>query len=247
MRTLLPDRLLEPMIPIVNPRVISQGKSMPKSPRVLYERLSKTAREGVSEVSSFRTMWTSPEMKEVWEHVDARVRENHGQLLQPTGTWERDYPVMLETLAKHDQAQKDERERAAEEAERTTRSAEGNWRSVAEGFAHKNVSGVRVAPSRSRDCVTVTLAKAGMAFDVHLVSADGSWQVSNKPSVLSSSSSPDKPATKLETSICGYLNTRPRQWDLAFLLVSFVSVCLSVCLLGVMANNIGHDHFLLDD
>lgn len=219
MRTLLPDRLLEPMIPIVNPRVIAQGKTMPKSPQVLYERLSKTARDGVAEVSDFRTMWTSPELKEVWEHVDARVRENNGQLLQPTGTWERDYDILLETLAKDEQAQKDEQERAAEETDRT-QSAEGNWRTVVEGFAQKNVPGVRVAPSRSRNAVTVTLAKAGMAFDVQLGSADGSWVVSNKPSVLS----PEKPATKLETAICAYLNTRPRQWDLAFLLVSFLLV-----------------------
>lgn len=244
MRTLLPDRLLEPMIPIVNPRVIAQGKTMPKSPRVLYERLSKTARDGVAEVSDFRTMWTSPELKEVWEHVDARVRENNGQLLQPTGTWERDYDVLLETLAKDEQAQKDEQERAAEETDRT-QSAEGNWRTVVEGFAQKNVPGVRVAPSRSRNAVTVTLAKAGMAFDVQLGSADGSWVVSNKPSVLS----PEKPATKLETAICAYLNTRPRQWDLAFLLVSFLPCGFffpneAGC---SMANKTGHDHFLFNN
>lgn len=214
MRTLLPDRLLEPMIPIVNPRVISQGKSMPKSPRVLYERLSKTTREGVAEVTSFQTMWKSPELKEVWDHVDARVRENNGQLLQPTGMWERDYDVLLDKLVRDEQTKKDEQARTEEETERA-QSAEGNWRSVVEGFAQKNVSGVRVAPSRSRDTVTVTLAKAGMAFELQRGNADGSWQVSNKPSVLM----PGKPATKLETSICGYLNTRPRQWDLAFLLV----------------------------
>lgn len=223
MRTLLPERLLEPMIPIVNPRVIAHGKPMPKSPQVLFERLSKTTREGVAEVSNFQSMWRNPEFKEIWDHVDARIKENNGQLLQPTGMWERDYEVLLEKLVKDEEEKKEEQERAEEEAERTwvTQSDEGDWRKVVDGFGQKNVPGVRVVPSRSQNSVTVTLAKAGMAFEAQMVSLSGGsgvhkWQVSNKPSVLS----PEKPATKLETSICECLNSRPRQWDLSFLLVS---------------------------
>lgn len=223
MRTLLPERLLEPMIPIVNPRVIAHGKPMPKSPQVLFERLSKTTREGVAEVSNLQSMWRSPELKEIWDHVDARIKENNGQLLQPTGMWERDYEVLLEKLVKDEEEKKKEQERAEEEVERTwvTQSDEGDWRKVVDGFGQKNVPGVRVAPSRSQDSVTVTLAKAGMAFEAQMVNLSGGsgvykWQVSNKPSVLS----PGKPATKLETSICECLNSRPRQWDLSFLLVS---------------------------
>lgn len=223
MRTLLPDRLLEPMIPIVNPQVAALGKTMPKSPQVLFERLSKTIREGSTEVSDFQSMWRSPELKEIWDHVGARIRENNGQLLQPTGMWERDYDVLLEQLVKDEEARKKEEERTEEEAERTqiAQSAEGDWRKIVEGFGQRNVPGVRVAPSRSRDIVTVTLAKAGMAFEAQLINLSdesglSKWHVSNKPSVLS----PGKPATKLETSICECLNSRPRQWDLSFLIVS---------------------------
>ena len=195
---------------------------MPKSPQSLYEQLSKTTRDGVAEVNNFQTKWRGPEMKAVWDHVDAKIRENGGQLLQPTGMWERDYDVLLEKLVKEEESKKEEQQRVEEEVERAriNQSAEGDWRRVVDNFTQRNVPGVRVVPSKTRDFVAVSLVKAGMNFEAQVISAseeDGvsTWQVSNKEH-------PRKPPSKLETAICHCLNSRPRQWDLAFLLVSLM-------------------------
>ena len=195
---------------------------MPKSPQSLYEQLSKTTRDGVAEVNNFQTKWRGPEMKAVWDHVDAKIRENGGQLLQPTGMWERDYDVLLEKLVKEEESKKEEQQRVEEEVERAriNQSAEGYWRRVVDNFTQRNVPGVRVVPSKTRDFVAVSLVKAGMNFEAQVISAseeDGvsTWQVSNKEH-------PRKPPSKLETAICHCLNSRPRQWDLAFLLVSLI-------------------------
>ena len=206
----------------MNPRVVAHGRPMPKSPQSLYEQLSKTTRDGVAEVNNFQTKWRDPEMKAVWDHVDAKIRENGGQLLQPTGMWERDYGVLLEKLVKEEESKKEEQQRVEEEVERAriNQSAEGDWRRVVDNFTQRNVPGVRVVPSKTRDFVAVSLVKAGMNFDAQVISAseeDGvsTWQVSNKEH-------PRKPPSKLETAICHCLNSRPRQWDLAFLLVSLI-------------------------
>lgn len=194
---------------------------MPKSPQSLYEQLSKTTRDGVAEVNSFQTKWRGPEMKAVWDHVDAKIKENGGQLLQPTGMWERDYDVLLEKLVKEEESKKEEQQQVEEEAERArvNQSAEGDWRKVVESFVQRNVPGVRVVPSKARDFVAVSLIKAGMNFEAHVIGAPedevSTWQVSNK-------GHPRKPPSKLETAICDCLNSRPRQWDLAFLLVSLI-------------------------
>lgn len=226
LRTLLPERLLEPLVPIVNPRVTAQGKPMPKSPQMLYEQLSKAARDGVAEVTNFQTMWRGPEMRAVWEQVDAKARENNGVLLQPTGMWERDYDVLLERLVREEEGKREGQRREMEEMERerVNESADGNWRKVVDGFVQRSGgSGVRVVPSKGRDAVTVMLVKAGMTFEAQLhavVDADGvhEWRVSNKVA-------PGRPVTKLESAICECLNSRPRQWDLSFLLVG--TPCLS--------------------
>lgn len=199
---------------------------MPKSPQMLYEQLSKAARDGVAEVTNFQTMWRDPEMRAVWEHVDAKVRENNGLLLQPTGMWERDYDVLLKKLVREEEGRREAQRREREEMEReqVNLSVDGDWRRVVEEFVQRNGgTGVRVVSGKGRDVVTLMLVKTGMAFEAQLnaaLEADGvpGWRVSNKVA-------PGRPVTKLESAICECLNSRPRQWDLSFLLVS--TPCLS--------------------
>ena len=156
---------------------------MPKSPQSLYEQLSKTTRDGVAEVNNFQTKWRGPEMKAVWDHVDAKIRENGGQLLQPTGMWERDYDVLLEKLVKEEESKKEEQQRVEEEVERAriNQSAEGDWRRVVDNFTQRNVPGVRVVPSKTRDFVAVSLVKAGMNFEAQVISASEEDGVSTWP------------------------------------------------------------------
>lgn len=199
---------------------------MPKSPQMLYEQLSKAARDGVAEVTNFQTMWRDPEMRAVWEHVDAKIRENNGLLLQPTGMWERDYDVLLKKLVREEEGRREAQRREREEMEREQVNllVDGDWRRVVEEFVQRNGgTGVRVVSGKGRDVVTLMLVKTGMAFEAQLnaaLEADGvpGWRVSNKVA-------PGRPVTKLESAICECLNSRPRQWDLSFLLVS--TPCLS--------------------
>ncbi|KAI9044289.1 putative cytochrome P450 alkane hydroxylase [Aspergillus affinis] len=215
LRTLLPDRLLDPLRPNPNPKAAAQ--SVPRSPGVLFQQLSQSFQDGTAEVQAFQNMWRGPEMKAVWEHVDAQIKENGGILLQPTGVWEQDYDTILEELLKEQEKQNEQQRKAGEEQERSNiRSAEGGWRAVVDGFAQRNVPGMRLIPSKSQDSVIVALAKAGMVFDVHTVGGtEGNgvpeWQVTSK-------AAPGQSQTKMEKSITDCLNARPQQWDLAHLL-----------------------------
>jgi hypothetical protein len=238
---MLPDRLLEPLVPIVNPKAAA-GRSIPKSPQMLYEQLSQAARTGVAEVTEFQTMWRSPEMKAVWDRVDAQIKENGGQLLQPTGVWDRNYGTLLEGLLKDETAVKEQQRNAEEESERSKiQSTEGGWRAIVDGFILKNVPGVRVLPSRAEAAVTVVLPKAGMAFKVHTV---GGLEMNGVPEwQVSSRTLPGQAKTKLEGAVSDCLNSRPRQWDLAYLLVS--SSFLQLVKVNQADGLTGHDICLL--
>ena len=170
-------------------------------------------------MKQFQTMWRSPEMRAIWEHVEGDIKESGGQLLQPTGMWEIDYDDLLEELVKDEKTREEEKVKDEENQElEKLRSSGKGWRGVAEGFTQRNVPGVRVVPSKNEALLTVALIKAGMVFQVQADGLQGEkdfpdWSVSSKIS-------PGRPVTKLETSIVDCLNSRQRKWDLAYLLVS---------------------------
>ncbi|RAK71501.1 RNA polymerase II mediator complex subunit MED27 domain-containing protein [Aspergillus fijiensis CBS 313.89] len=224
LRTLLPGRLLEPLITAANPGIAAGGRqqgvssSTSPSPRAVFEQLKQCVHSGVREVAEFQTLWRSPEMKSVWDRVDAQIRGNGGQLLQPTGMWEEDYDVLLEGLVREEQGKQAERRSVEEEAERSKiQATEGGWRAIVEGFAQRNVPGVRVQTSKTEEAsVLVALVKAGMVFQVHTVEGLEShgvpeWRIASK-------AAPGQPVTKLEGAVMQCLNSRPRQWDLLQLL-----------------------------
>ncbi|KAE8163939.1 mediator complex subunit 27-domain-containing protein [Aspergillus tamarii] len=216
LRTLLPDRLLEPLVPIVNPKAAA-GRAVPRSPHMLYEQLSQAAKAGVAEVTEFQNMWRGPEMNAVWQHVDAQIKENGGQLLQPTGVWDRNYGTLLEELVKEENSRVEQQRKSEEELERSRiQATEGGWRGIVDSFVQKNVPGVRVLPSKSETAITVVLPKAGMTFKVHTV---GGSEVNGVPEwQVSSRTMPGQAKTKLESTASDCLNSRSRQWDLAYLL-----------------------------
>lgn len=195
-------------------------RSHPASPQVLYEQLSRSARSGVEEIRRFQGVWRSPEMRGVWERVEADIAELGG-LLQPTGVWEVDYEERLEGLVKEERVKNEQAQMEEEERERERlRSTGCDWRGVVESFAARTVPGMRVVPGENDNdpSLTVALVKAGMVFQVHAAAAlEGGdvpdWRVATKVS-------PGRPVTKLETGVADCLNSRGRQWDLGFLLVS---------------------------
>ncbi|KAL2838417.1 mediator complex subunit 27-domain-containing protein [Aspergillus pseudodeflectus] len=215
LRTLLPERLLEPLAPIVNPKA-STGTTVPNSPQKLFQQLSQAARAGVSEVSEFQSLWRSKDMKPVWDRIDTLIYENDGQLLQSSGMWEEDYGALLEELTKQDAVRKEQQQKVKEELERSQlQSAEGGWKAIVDSFAQKNIPGVRISTTKSESSFAILLAKAGMSFKVHAIKAAQEseipeWQVSSKQIA--------EPPSKLESAVLDCLNSRSRKWDLLYLL-----------------------------
>lgn len=213
LRTLLPDRLLAPLVPIINPECAASDNPVPESPQVLYAQLSEAARAGVADVEQFQTLWRSPEMKAVWDHVGDEIKENGGTLLQPTGVWERDYGVLLEELVK-EKREKDEQDGGVTERSKA-QSMAANWRMDVETFLQKGVPGVRVVPDQHEASVTIALVKTGMLFQARAISEPDisvpEWRVSNV-------GPQSKLKPMLEMAICDCLNSRPRKWDITYLL-----------------------------
>ncbi|GES59962.1 hypothetical protein ATEIFO6365_0002029300 [Aspergillus terreus] len=218
LRTLLPDRALDPLVPIVNPSAAG-GRAPPKSPAVLYQQLAAAMSGAVAEVRAFQELWRSADMRAMWERVGAQIDANGGQLLQPTGVWDRDYEALRAELAAWETAKMERERRAEEEAERARlQAAEGGWRGVVQGFVARNGGLVRVLPSKAEDEMTVVLGRAGMRFRVY---ADGAgatveggvpeWRVSARPG-------PGQPVSRAEAAVVECLNARGRQWDLVHLL-----------------------------
>lgn len=179
------------------------------------------ARTGLAKVEEFQNLWRSPDLKPMWEHVQTRVRESNGQLVQPTGMWEKDYGSLLEDLLKTEKNAEEDRLREEEDAERAKAlSSEGEWQSVLERFSTRSIPGVQIIRGNdlNKADFAIALPRAGMVFLLEGAREPdspgvASWQVSNKVA-------PGRSPTKLELSILECIESRPRKWDLAFLLVS---------------------------
>lgn len=208
---------MEPLIPISNPSAPRLRNSVAESPPLLRGGLEQAARSGLADVEKFQSMWRGPELKPVWDLVEARAKTSNGRPPQPTGVWEKDYDVLLQELVKAEKAKEEERQQADENAERAkVESSEDEWKGVVERFIQRGLPGIRVIQGQNPLSLAVALSKAGMMLLLRGVKeADvagvSEWQVFIK--------SPAGAPTKMETSILDCLRSRPRKWDLAFLLV----------------------------
>ncbi|KAJ5498259.1 Mediator complex, subunit Med27 [Penicillium expansum] len=215
LRGFMPQGLLEPLVPISNPDKVTLGNPIAETPRILRASLDEAARARVADVQQFQSLWRDPELTSVWAHVESRIKEANGQLLQPTGKWERDYDVLLEELAQKEKSKVDEHQREDEEAERIkAQSTEGEWKNVLERFIQRDMPGVRVITGQDETSLAIALVRAGVVFQVKGVSLPGcpvsDWEISSKIAGRS--------PTKLEDAILECVRSRQRKWDLAFLL-----------------------------
>jgi hypothetical protein len=187
----------------------------------LRDGLDQAARTQLANIQSFKSTWQGPELKPVWAHVESRIKESDGQILQPTGMWERDYDVLLEELLQAERSKEEERLREEEVTERTKiQSSERGWEAIVESFIQRNVPGVRVIKGQGALSLAIALLKAGIIFHIEGLSDNDApgvaeWHVSSK-------APPGRVPTKMENSIVECLNSRSRKWDLAFLLVCTV-------------------------
>lgn len=217
---MLPSKLLEPLSTLSNQSEPS-SISFADSPVLLRDGLDRAARTQLANIANFKSTWQGPELKPVWAHVESRIKESNGQILQPTGMWERDYDVLLKELLQTEKSKEEERLREEEVAERTKiQSSEGGWQAIVESFIQRNVPGVRVIKGQGALSLAIALSKAGIIFHIEGLNDSGApavaeWHVSSK-------APPGRVPTKMENSIVECLNSRSRKWDLAFLLVCTV-------------------------
>ncbi|CAG7954346.1 unnamed protein product [Penicillium salamii] len=216
LRQFMPDGLLEPLVPIANPDKATLNNQVAETPQILRASLDETARARVSDVQRFQSLWRDPELKSVWESVESRIKESNGQMIQPSGKWDRDYDVLLKELADKENSKTEERQREEEEAERAkVLSVEGGWQKVLGQFVQRGVPGVRVAEEQDGNSLAVALIRAGAVFLVRGVVPEpgapiSEWEVSSKTG--------NRALTKLEIAMLDCLGSRSRKWDLSFLL-----------------------------
>lgn len=217
---MVPSKLLEPLSTLSNQRGQS-SISYADSPVHLRDGLDQAARTQLANIQSFKSTWQGPELQPVWAHVESRIKESNGQILQPTGLWERDYDVLLEELLQAEKSKEEERLREEEVTERTKiQSSESGWEAIVESFIQRNVPGVRVIKGQGSLSLVIALLTAGIIFHIEGLNDNDApgvaeWHVSSK-------APPSRAPTKMENSIVECLNSRSRKWDLAFLLVGTV-------------------------
>ncbi|KAJ5731197.1 uncharacterized protein N7483_005705 [Penicillium malachiteum] len=240
LRQFIPAGVLEPLVPISSSNGISSSTPVAETPPILRNDLDHAVRDRLARIEQFQSMWRGPELKPVWARATARMKEANGQLIQPTGIWERDYDVLLAELTSAEKKKEDERLREEEDAERTkVLSSEGGWTAVTERFTQRGFPGVRFIKGSNDTSMGIALGRAGMLFVVEGVKDSGSTDVSEWN--VSSKVPPGRSPVKLEEAILDCLNSRPRKWDLSFLLdmiASYANIKQTPCIkCNRLANN----------
>ncbi|EEQ92016.1 hypothetical protein RJZ56_003563 [Blastomyces dermatitidis] len=229
LRTLVPNRLLSPLIPIVNPDIRTP---IPKSPQEMFEQLSQTARDGVAEVENFKSEWRSPDMMAIWDRIDQILAESGGEHPPLTGMWERDYDDILKTLNREEQGEKERKNRLEEEEEkRRVASSESGWKDVVEEYKKKDIPiTINVPrPADNNGRFSVAIQKLSRQFYV----LQGPSYDSKSPREWQVMIVPRGNTSKMETEILDCIRSRERKWDLRYLLdmlCSYADVKRTRCL-----------------
>ncbi|KAH8703448.1 mediator complex subunit 27-domain-containing protein [Talaromyces proteolyticus] len=238
LRSLLPDRLLAPISPIVNPRQRSPSNPIPRNPQELNARLTKSAAEGVAELNNFKGLWQSPDVQEIWARINQKMTENKGSFPQPSGMWDRDYEILLKEIdGREDNSKQSEmNQNGKDDTQHTTLSSkteEGKegWKNIIESFQNNQSPGFRITTSKNASMIIVTLGLAGITLDIQeIITNAANTSDSGTPASAYSRSLPEwrvsaaqqsiasRPASRLESAIVQQLNNRPRKWDLRYLL-----------------------------
>ncbi|OJD20473.1 hypothetical protein ACJ73_08191 [Blastomyces percursus] len=237
LRTLVPNRLLSPLIPIVHPDIRTP---IPKSPQEMFEQLSQTARDGVAEVENIKSEWRSPDMMAIWDRIDQILAESGGEHPPLTGMWERDYDGILKAINKEEQEEKKQKSRLEEEEEKIrVASSESGWKVVVEKYKKKDVPITINVPLPADDNgrFSVVIQKLSLQFYVlqgpsYDSKGPGEWQVMIVPRGNTS---------KMETEILDCVRSRERKWDLRYLLdmlCSYADIKKTRCLNCAKLTNI---------
>ncbi|KAI5286898.1 hypothetical protein KEM54_006414 [Ascosphaera aggregata] len=70
LRSLLPNRLFLPLEPVVDRKRETPRNPLPKHPAEMYDRLAISTREAIRELDLFKSDFTAPPVRAIFEHVD---------------------------------------------------------------------------------------------------------------------------------------------------------------------------------
>ncbi|PGH16680.1 hypothetical protein AJ79_01552 [Helicocarpus griseus UAMH5409] len=214
LRTLVPNRLLSPLLPVVNP---DPRTPIPKSPQDMFEQLSQTARDGVAEVENFKAEWQSPDMKAIWDRVDQKSTETGGEHPPTTGVWERDYDNILKKLDREEEIEKGQKRRLEEEQEKLrVASSESGWKDIVEEYRNKDLPIVINVPKPSDDIGRFSVAIKKISLQFYIL--QGPYYGNKSPREWQVMIVPRMTTTKVETEVLDCVRSRDRKWDLSYLL-----------------------------
>ncbi|EEH03965.1 conserved hypothetical protein [Histoplasma capsulatum G186AR] len=218
LRNLVPNRLLAPLIPIVNPEA---RMPIPSSPQEMFDQLAQAARAGVAEVENFQSEWRSPEMAAIWTRVDHKLNESGGEYPPTTGVWERDYDSISRALSREERTEKEQRSRLEEEEEKSrvvVLGEGGGWREVVEKYRKQDLPiAIHVPrPADSSGRFAVAIPKLSLQF--YVLQGPSSYD-SQGPQEWQVTTVPRGNTSKMEAEILECIRSRDRKWDLPYLLL----------------------------
>lgn len=183
-------------------------------------------------------------MQAIWQKVDEKLAETKGAFPQvEAGMWRVEYADLLKEMDEKDKDQKvgagglDDME-VDEESPSSVVSAihgsveEADPKKVVESFQGRQIPGFQVAGTRNESTIIVSLGLAGLTFEIQ--EALPTETTSSETTTTNTTTKPEyrvsthhllsRPAagtqpSRLENAIVQQLNSRPRKWDLRFLLV----------------------------
>ncbi|KAM5451516.1 hypothetical protein MaudCBS49596_003788 [Microsporum audouinii] len=215
LRNLLPGRLLGPLKPVITqPPGCDKYQ---KSPQELCQELSQSARSGMAEIESFKTSWNSPEMTEILDRVDARLRDRNGEYPHMSNIWECDYE---EVLASHDRDEKQMQEMKAMQQDKLEKekleSAVGGWKGIVETFKMRNIPGIalHIISPDDAERFSVDLQSISTTFYVQRFRGN----IGHDSEMWHVNTGFQQNQSKLALEILDYIQSRQRQWDLQYLL-----------------------------
>ncbi|KAJ5480852.1 hypothetical protein N7539_006746 [Penicillium diatomitis] len=218
LRQLVPSNDVDSLDAQMNLLFDKSVERFPDSADEASSTLDESTRTKMELVDGFISAWQNSDMKDVWAHVESQINDSDSHVLQPTGMWERDYDVLLDDLLRAEKTKEHQHSLEKEAAERSQAQASAeSWKSILEQFEKRNTRGVKASViSQVTPKLLMALLKTGMIFSIQCVQlpdAEGSteWMVSIN-------AVPKRAPSKIEESIMQHVNSRPRKWDLAFLM-----------------------------
>ncbi|KAF3492241.1 uncharacterized protein GIQ15_01758 [Arthroderma uncinatum] len=229
LRGLVPARLLGPLKPVITqPPGCDKYQ---KSPQELCQELSQAARDGMAEIDSFRTSWNSPEMIDILDHVDARLKERNGEYPHMSNVWENDYEEVLASLDREEKQMEEMKLTQQDKLEKDKlESTPGGWRGIVEAFKARNIPGINLQILSFDDTERFSAELQSISITFYVQRTRGAVGHDSEMWHVSMGFQHSQP--KLASEVMDCIQSRQRKWDLQYLLemiASYTNIKRSPC------------------